>query len=145
MTWKLSGWQDFVLKMSWAQISVPKPAVPIDDFCGFLQPQQTVAGIELQIGSRISLPRLFRSIIHPIIVPLTTPYNVTPLQGTDLYYLFVCFMLVSFLPYSSTLKTEEICSFENSVDFQRNTRRYFTEDGDLDLPCLYACVVKIIL
>jgi hypothetical protein len=34
-----------------------------------------------------------------------------------------CFMLVSFLPYSSTLKTEA-CSNEPLVNFQRATRCY---------------------
>jgi hypothetical protein len=38
-------------------------------------------------------------------------------------------MLISCLIYSSTLKTEATCSYENSVDFQRTTRRYIQEDG----------------
>jgi hypothetical protein len=37
-------------------------------------------------------------------------------------------MLVSFLAYSSTLKMEAACSSEKSVDFQRITRRYNTEE-----------------
>jgi hypothetical protein len=37
------------------------------------------------------------------------------------------FMLVSYLAYSSTLKMEETCSSETSVDFQRATRQYITE------------------
>jgi hypothetical protein len=36
--------------------------------------------------------------------------------------------VVSCLAYSSTLKTEAICSSETSVDFQRTTRRYISED-----------------
>jgi hypothetical protein len=35
-----------------------------------------------------------------------------------------CFMLVSFSAYFWTLKMEEICSSEMSVDFQANTMRY---------------------
>jgi hypothetical protein len=38
--------------------------------------------------------------------------------------LAVCFMLVSCLAYSSTLKREVICSSETPVDFQRTTWRY---------------------
>jgi hypothetical protein len=34
----------------------------------------------------------------------------------------ICFMLVSFLAYSSTLKIEATCFSETSVDFQRTTR-----------------------
>jgi hypothetical protein len=37
-------------------------------------------------------------------------------------------LLVSCLTYSSTLKMEEICFSETSVDFQRTTRRYIPED-----------------
>jgi hypothetical protein len=33
-----------------------------------------------------------------------------------------------FLAYSSTLKMKPICSSETSVDFQRTTQRYVTED-----------------
>jgi hypothetical protein len=44
--------------------------------------------------------------------------------------LFVtCFMLVSCLAYSSTLKMEVICSSETSVDFQRITWRYIPEES----------------
>jgi hypothetical protein len=39
-----------------------------------------------------------------------------------------CFMLVSCLAYSSIMKMEAKCSSETSVDFQRTTRRYITED-----------------
>jgi hypothetical protein len=42
-----------------------------------------------------------------------------------------CFMLVSCLAYSSTLKLEETCSSETPADFQRTTRRYIPEDGTL--------------
>jgi hypothetical protein len=41
------------------------------------------------------------------------------------------FTLVSFLPYSSTLKMEETCSSETLVDFQRATHRYIPEDRTL--------------
>jgi hypothetical protein len=40
-------------------------------------------------------------------------------------------VLVSYLAYASTLKMEAICSFEISVDTQRNTRCYIPEDGTL--------------
>jgi hypothetical protein len=39
--------------------------------------------------------------------------------------------LVSCLSYSSTLKIEATCSSEASVNFQRTTWRYFTEDRTL--------------
>jgi hypothetical protein len=45
---------------------------------------------------------------------------------TDL--LDTCFMLVSCLAYSSTLKMEATCSSETSVDFQRTTVRCIPED-----------------
>jgi hypothetical protein len=35
-----------------------------------------------------------------------------------------CFMLVSFLVYTLTLKMEEICSSETFVEFHLNTRNY---------------------
>jgi hypothetical protein len=41
--------------------------------------------------------------------------------------LVACFMLVSCLAYSSTLKMEVTCSSESSVDFQRITWRYIAE------------------
>jgi hypothetical protein len=40
----------------------------------------------------------------------------------------LAFTLVSCSAYSRTLKTEAICSFETSVNFQRTTRRYIPED-----------------
>jgi hypothetical protein len=43
-----------------------------------------------------------------------------------------CFMLVSGLVYSSTLKMRKACTSKTSVDFQRiTTRRYIPEDGTL--------------
>jgi hypothetical protein len=45
--------------------------------------------------------------------------------------LATCFMLVSCLAYSSTLKMEARCFSETSVDFQRTTRRYIPEDRTL--------------
>jgi hypothetical protein len=39
-----------------------------------------------------------------------------------------CFILVSNLAYFSTLKMEATCFFETSVDLQRTTRRYISED-----------------
>jgi hypothetical protein len=41
-----------------------------------------------------------------------------------LQVLLLCFMLVSWLPYSSTLKKEAKYSFETSVDFHRTTLLY---------------------
>jgi hypothetical protein len=41
------------------------------------------------------------------------------------------FMMVSCSDYSSTLKMENVCSSETSVDFQRTTRRYIPEDTTL--------------
>jgi hypothetical protein len=42
--------------------------------------------------------------------------------------LSICFILVSFLAYSSTLKMEATCSSEMCVDYQQTTRRYVQED-----------------
>jgi hypothetical protein len=39
-----------------------------------------------------------------------------------------CFMLVTCLAYSPTLKIEATCSSETSVEFKRHTRRYIPED-----------------
>jgi hypothetical protein len=41
--------------------------------------------------------------------------------------LATCFMLVSCLSYSSTLKMEATCSSETSVEFKLTTRRYIPE------------------
>jgi hypothetical protein len=45
--------------------------------------------------------------------------------------LAACFMLVSFLAYSSTLKLEGPCSSEASVDFHWTIRPYIPEDRTL--------------
>jgi hypothetical protein len=42
-----------------------------------------------------------------------------------------CFMLASYLSYSSTLKMEATSSSETSVEFQGTTRRYIPEDRKL--------------
>jgi hypothetical protein len=42
--------------------------------------------------------------------------------------LATCFMVVTFLTYSSILKMEATCSSEKSVDFHWTTRRYIPED-----------------
>jgi hypothetical protein len=42
--------------------------------------------------------------------------------------LVACFMLVSYLAYSSSLKMETTCSSETSDDFQRTTQPYIPED-----------------
>jgi hypothetical protein len=44
--------------------------------------------------------------------------------------------MVSCSAYSSTLKMEATCFSETSVDFQRTTRRYITEDRTL---CNHRC------
>jgi hypothetical protein len=56
--------------------------------------------------------------------------------------LVTCFMLVSCLTYSSTLKTEETCLSETSVDFQRTTMHYVTKDRTLHKH-LFECVSNI--
>jgi hypothetical protein len=45
--------------------------------------------------------------------------------------LATCFMLVSYLAYSSILKLEAICSSETPIDFQWTTWRYIPEDISL--------------
>jgi hypothetical protein len=47
------------------------------------------------------------------------------------HLLAVCFMLVSCLAYSSTLKMEVTRFPETSVDFQRTTRPYILKDKTL--------------
>jgi hypothetical protein len=54
--------------------------------------------------------------------------------------LATCFMLVSCLAYSLTLKMEAAYSSENSVDFQRTTRRYFPEHK---IPLAYLKIGKM--
>jgi hypothetical protein len=50
---------------------------------------------------------------------------------SEIDFLAVCFMLVSYLAYSSTMKMEEIYSSETLVDFQRSTRHCIPENGTL--------------
>jgi hypothetical protein len=40
-----------------------------------------------------------------------------------------CFMLVSYVVYSSALKMEMICTFEKSVDIQRSVHVIFQNIG----------------
>jgi hypothetical protein len=47
-----------------------------------------------------------------------------------------CFILVSGLTNSSTLKMEATCSSETSIDFQCTTRRYIPEDRTIELQFL---------
>jgi hypothetical protein len=47
----------------------------------------------------------------------------------------LAFTLVSYSPYSSTLKMEGMCSSETSVDFQRATLRYIPEGSTLGKVC----------
>jgi hypothetical protein len=46
-----------------------------------------------------------------------------------------CFMLVSCLAYSSTLKMEVVCSSEMSVDFHQTLQCYTPEDGAAHSHC----------
>jgi hypothetical protein len=50
--------------------------------------------------------------------------------------LAACFLLVSCLAYSLTVKMETICSSETSVDFHRTTWRYIPEDRTLRSPAV---------
>jgi hypothetical protein len=54
---------------------------------------------------------------------------------TSRILLVACFMLVSFLAYSSTQKTEATCSSETAVYFQRTTLRYIPENRTLHNHC----------
>jgi hypothetical protein len=75
---------------------------------------------------------------HPL-----TSHNANPKHSTSVHtsvtnnlncknrFLATCLMLVSSLAYSSTLKMEETCQTETSVDFQRITRCYIPEDRSL--------------
>jgi hypothetical protein len=47
--------------------------------------------------------------------------------------LAICFMLVSWLAYLSTLKLEAARSAEEMVGSHRTTRRYIPEDRDLQI------------
>jgi hypothetical protein len=51
-----------------------------------------------------------------------------------IFSLSPAFTLVSWLPYSSTLKMEAICSSETSVDSEWTTQRYIPEDSPLSSP-----------
>jgi hypothetical protein len=44
----------------------------------------------------------------------------------------VCFILISYLAYSSLLKTERIFSSETMINFNRTTRHYIPEDNTLE-------------
>jgi hypothetical protein len=57
-------------------------------------------------------------------------WRVLSLTG-NLHFLATCFMLVSCLAYSSTLKIEDTYSAETSAEFQRTTQRYIPEDSIL--------------
>jgi hypothetical protein len=54
-------------------------------------------------------------------------------KGSSACYLHTCFMPVSCMANSSTLKMEEKCSSKMSVDFQRITRPYIPEDRTLHI------------
>jgi hypothetical protein len=50
------------------------------------------------------------------------------IQEAMLVLLVICFILVSSLAYSLTLKMEVTCSSETSVDFQQTMQSYLSED-----------------
>jgi hypothetical protein len=58
---------------------------------------------------------------------LCSPLKVNRIIGCSVL-LATCFVLVSHLVYSSTLKRGATCFSEASVEFQRSTRRYIPED-----------------
>jgi hypothetical protein len=65
----------------------------------------------------------------------------------EISLLVTCFILVSCLDYSSTLKMEATCSPETSVNCQRTTRCYIPEDRTLynhscDNPTSYMFLVS---
>jgi hypothetical protein len=49
-------------------------------------------------------------------------------QETSMKQAESCYLLVSYLNYSSILKMETACSSEASFDFKQTTRRYVPED-----------------
>jgi hypothetical protein len=55
-------------------------------------------------------------------------WDITPCSPLKVALLATCFMLVSCLTYSSTLKMAATCSSKKSVAVQRTTRRYIPED-----------------
>jgi hypothetical protein len=61
-----------------------------------------------------------------------------PKQSKAKPFRAACYMLVSCLAYSSTLKNYLICSFETAVDIQRTTWRYIPEDRTLHI---YRCKI----
>jgi hypothetical protein len=72
-----------------------------------------------------SQPAFQRNLSSPSSGPKNKPmkkpaWNLTP-----------TFILVSCLAYHSTLKIEETCSSETSVDFQQTTRRHIPDDRPL--------------
>jgi hypothetical protein len=78
----------------------------------------------------------------------STFWDITPCSPVKLNQRFggrldACFMLVSCLAYSSTLKMEVTCSSGMSVDFHHNTWRYIPEDRTLQSHCcenLKSCI-----
>jgi hypothetical protein len=53
--------------------------------------------------------------------------------GDTFALLFARFLLVSCLPYCSTLKMEAIYPFETSIDLYRTTQCYIPEDSTLHI------------
>jgi hypothetical protein len=56
--------------------------------------------------------------------------------------LAACFLLVTSLAYSSTLKIEATCSSEASVDFHRTTQCYNPEDTHLFICIIFKLLVQ---
>jgi hypothetical protein len=66
---------------------------------------------------------------------MSPPSPVSKNKSRIRVLLAICFMLVSCLAYSSTLKIEVTCSYKMSVDFQRTTRCYVPQDRTLCSIC----------
>jgi hypothetical protein len=71
--------------------------------------------------------------------------NISPLSSAskNKFCLSAALTLVSFSAYS-TLKMKAICCCETSVESQRNTRRYISEDGTLHIPNKFEQAVTLV-
>jgi hypothetical protein len=69
---------------------------------------------------------------------VTQPIHFYP---EDASWLATCFMLVSHLVYSSTLKTKLTCISVALVDFQQTMRRYIPEDWALYNHCCWELLI----
>jgi hypothetical protein len=67
--------------------------------------------------------------VKPVDSKLTFQRNRSlPLSRLNSKLLSACFMLVSCLVYSSTLKIEAACPSETLIDFQLTTRHFISQD-----------------